>query len=45
VVESISKLAMPFIKNKLFELIHAEPLYLRNKVAFTTEERKSLNAV
>jgi tRNA A37 threonylcarbamoyladenosine modification protein TsaB len=45
VVESISKLAMPFIKNKLFKLIHAEPLYLRNKVAFTTEERKSLNAV
>ena len=44
VVESISKLAMPFIKNKLFKLIHAEPLYLRNKVAFTTEERKSLNA-
>ena len=45
VVESISKLAIPFIKNKLFELIHAEPVYLRNKVAFTTEERKALNAV
>ena len=45
VVESISKLAIPFIKNKIFELIHAEPVYLRNKVAFTTEERKALNAI
>jgi len=26
-------------------LIHAEPVYLRNKVAFTTEERKALNAI
>lgn len=45
VVESISKLAIPFIKNKIFDLIHAEPVYLRNKVAFTTEERKAINAV
>ena len=45
VVESISKLATPFIKNKIFELIHAEPVYLRNKVAFTIEERKALNAI
>ena len=45
VVESISKLATPFIKNKIFELIHAEPVYLRNKVAFTVEERKALNAI
>ena len=45
VVESISKLAKPFIKNKIFELIHAEPVYLRNKVAFTIEERKALNAI
>lgn len=45
VVESISRLAIPFIKNKVFELIHAEPVYLRNKVAFTTEERKALNAI
>jgi tRNA threonylcarbamoyladenosine biosynthesis protein TsaB len=45
VVESISKLAMPFIKNRIFELIHAEPVYLRNKVAFTTEERKVFNAI
>ena len=45
VVESISKLAIPFIKNEIFELIHAEPVYLRNKVAFTTEERKALNAI
>jgi len=45
VVESISKLAIPFIKNKIFELIHAEPVYLRNKVAYTTEERKALNAI
>jgi tRNA threonylcarbamoyladenosine biosynthesis protein TsaB len=44
-VESISKLAIPHIKNKVFELIHAEPVYLRNKVAFTTEERKALNAI
>jgi hypothetical protein len=26
-------------------LIHAEPVYLRNKVAFTIEERKALNAI
>ena len=45
VVESISKLATPSIKNKIFELIHAEPVYLRNKVAFTIEERKALNAI
>lgn len=45
VVESISKLAIPFIKNKVFELIDAQPVYLRNKVAFTTEERKTLNAI
>jgi tRNA threonylcarbamoyladenosine biosynthesis protein TsaB len=45
VVKSISQLAIPFIKNKIFELIHAEPVYLRNKVAFTTEERKALNAI
>ena len=45
VVESISKLATPFIKNKIFELIHAEPVYIRNKVAFTIEERKALNAI
>ncbi|MEY3839137.1 MAG: hypothetical protein RLZ90_936, partial [Pseudomonadota bacterium] len=45
VVESISKLAIPFIKNEIFELIHAEPVYLRNKVAFTTEERKAFNAI
>lgn len=45
VVESISKLAIPFIKNKIFELIHAEPIYLRNKVAYTTEERKAINAI
>lgn len=45
VVESISKLAKPFIKNKAFELINAEPVYLRNKVAFTTEERKAFNAI
>jgi tRNA threonylcarbamoyladenosine biosynthesis protein TsaB len=44
-VESISKLATPFIKNKIFELIHAEPVYLRNKVAFTVRERKVLNAI
>ena len=45
VVKSISKLAKPFIKNKVFELINAEPVYLRNKVAFTTEERKAFNAI
>ena len=45
VVESISKLAKSFIKNKAFELINAEPVYLRNKVAFTTEERKAFNAI
>ena len=45
VVESISKLAIPFIQNQTFELIYAEPVYLRNKVAFTTEERQALNAI
>jgi hypothetical protein len=45
VVESISKLAKSSIKNKAFEMINAEPVYLRNKVAFTTEERKAFNAI
>ncbi|MSQ80270.1 MAG: tRNA (adenosine(37)-N6)-threonylcarbamoyltransferase complex dimerization subunit type 1 TsaB [Candidatus Methylopumilus sp.] len=45
IIESISKLSIPFIKNKAFELIHAEPIYIRNKVAFTTKERKVLNAI
>jgi hypothetical protein len=45
VVESISKLAKTSIKNKAFEMINAEPVYLRNKVAFTTEERKAFNAI